>query len=258
MGQVFGRLGESPEDLGLYLDAAPRVLRAEFVAWAASHPVDDAGWASWMDQKLYNLCSIGCGVVTDDEKRRTRALVEDFRQWLGRQPAGYMTSEERNRLKEFLSSLASVPWLSHPGEPFPEAFVVANIAEGWDRWNPQMMALWQPESDWLGRIARAIIGDPAVEEVFAQAAGVVGPGVAVSLGRYFERHPVDSHFARKTAHRGLWSEVLETIKRDVAWAAIEVVLSRPRFFSFLMPYYTAGRWPCGWNGQYPDGQIVLL
>jgi hypothetical protein len=164
-----------------------------------------------------------------------------------------MTSDERKKLQEFVQSLAEMPWLSHTGEPCPDALVVSSIAEGWDDWNDQMMTVWRPRSAALEEIARTVMGEPGIDEVFADVAGVAGPGIEVALGRHFDRHPNSSD-----SDLGLWPDVLETMKRDIAWAAVEAVLGRPGFFSSILPYYRRGRWPCAWSGEYPEGRIVVL
>jgi hypothetical protein len=60
------------------------------------------------------------------------------------------------------------------------------------------------------------------------------------------------------ADRGLWPEWLDSVKRDLSWAAVEVLLGQPAFFNDPVRYYRAGRWPCAWEGANRSGRVVLL
>ena len=164
-----------------------------------------------------------------------------------------MMSDERERLREFLRPLPAVPWLSRAGDSFPDGVVVTSITEGWDDWNDEMMAVWRSRSEELESTALQAIGDQGIDEVFAEAANVTGPPIEMALRWYLDHRQTISD-----SDRGLWPDVLETMKRDVAWAAIENVLGRVGFFTSLMAYYRNGRWPCSWEGKYPEGRIVVL
>jgi hypothetical protein len=57
---------------------------------------------------------------------------------------------------------------------------------------------------------------------------------------------------------GLYQELLDAMTRDLCWAGVEAVLDRRGFFTDLVEYYRAGRWPCAWDGEFPEGRVVLL
>jgi len=61
--------------------------------------------------------------------------------------------------------------------------------------------------------------------------------------------PARIEWERKAAH---------SLKRDLAWAAIEQAIGEPAFFSRLRPWYDRGRWPIGWIGAYPSGHLRVL
>lgn len=50
----------------------------------------------------------------------------------------------------------------------------------------------------------------------------------------------------------------EALKRDLAWAACELLAGAPGFFTNLLPWYDRGRWPIGWDGEYPAGRLRVL
>lgn len=57
---------------------------------------------------------------------------------------------------------------------------------------------------------------------------------------------------------GLENEMLDMVKRDLAWAFIEKYLKKDGFFSALMSIYQNGYFPCAWDGEYPDGKAIVL
>lgn len=78
--QALDWLCESPDDLVRVLDTSPPAVIARFQMWADSHPIDDAGWAAWMNKELFCASPAGSLVVTNEQKQQTRALVEHLRQ----------------------------------------------------------------------------------------------------------------------------------------------------------------------------------
>lgn len=44
---------------------------------------------------------------------------------------------------------------------------------------------------------------------------------------------------------------------DVASAAVEIARSQPAFFTDLMKWYVRGHFPCGWEGEYPLGKLIV-
>jgi hypothetical protein len=57
-------------------------------------------------------------------------------------------------------------------------------------------------------------------------------------------------------------ELLDFPERTVRCALYEClvddVVPRVTFFRDLLPWFEQGYWPCGWQGEYPDGKVVLL
>lgn len=169
-----------------------------------------------------------------------------------------MTEKELKDLDSFLVSLSDISWLAHAGDPHPNWIVVADTVAGYDGWNTEMLSTWSPRTHRLEQQAIAAITNAAIDEIFAATSERIGPSVATALGDYFDRRPNINESTDCGADQGLWPEVLDSIKRDVAWAAIEHVLHDYDFFTDLLTYYRAGRWPCGWSGEYPEGKVVVL
>jgi hypothetical protein len=52
--------------------------------------------------------------------------------------------------------------------------------------------------------------------------------------------------------------VADVIAYDVAAAAVEIsIRSASTFFIDLMKWYPLGHFPCGWDGQYPVGKLIV-
>jgi hypothetical protein len=169
-----------------------------------------------------------------------------------------MTRDQEIELSAFRSGLAGVKWLSAAGAPFPGGVVVADVATAWDDWNAKTLATWSPRTYELERIARQAIGDAVIDEAFACIATSFNDEIRNALQAYFDRRPNVNKNTAANVDLGLWPELCEAIIRDVAWAAIEHLLGTSKFFTELLAYYRAGRWPCSWEGDYPDGVIVVL
>jgi hypothetical protein len=169
-----------------------------------------------------------------------------------------MEAEVVRRLEKFLESLDGVPWFSAAGRPSAEYHVAEDAVVAWDDWNAPMLAVWPPRSEALEELARNAIGDVAIEEIFKRVGERIGQPVHDGVRAYFARRPENTPNTECGADLGLRAEIVDTVVRDLAWAAVETVLERTGFFVSLIRVYREGRWPCSWEGQYPAGRFVVL
>jgi hypothetical protein len=50
----------------------------------------------------------------------------------------------------------------------------------------------------------------------------------------------------------------EAAAYDIACAASQLAAHSPNaFFVDLIDWYRAGHWPCGWDGTYPEGRLIV-
>ena len=166
--------------------------------------------------------------------------------------------EQERRVEAFLQSLNSVAWFANAGHPSTKYHVVADAVVAWDDWNVAMLAVWLARSERLEAIAVRAIGDPAIESIFARVDGVIEPSVRAGLQAYLARRPDDTENTECGADRGLWPDIVDFVLRDMSWAAVETALGEPEFFVSLVQVYRDGRWPCAWDGNYPQGRFVVL
>ena len=57
---------------------------------------------------------------------------------------------------------------------------------------------------------------------------------------------------------GLENEMLDMVKRDLAWAFTESQLGLDGFFGSVLKIYRNGYFPCSYDGEYPEGKFVVL
>ena len=92
-----------------------------------------------------------------------------------------------------------------------------------------MLAVWLPRSERLEAVAVRALGDPAIESILARVATAIEPSVRAGVRTYFGPE-----------------------------AGVETALGQPQFFVSLVQVHREGRWPCAWEGRYPEGRFVVL
>ncbi len=117
-----------------------------------------------------------------------------------------------------------------------------------------MLKLWAPQTRALEAIAVEELGEDGVDSIFDTVSRELDAPLCLAMETYFDTRSTD----KLNADRGLWPEWLDSMKRDLCWAAIESVLDRPGLFTNLLPYYRAGRWPCAWEDGDMSKRVVLL
>lgn len=152
----------------------------------------------------------------------------------------------------------NLPWFEQAGEPSEAYTVVPDAADGWIEWNDRMLEVWLPRSKKLEAEAQSILGDSVIDEIFLIVSQHIADALGKGMGDYFERRPEDSETTKCNADLSLWPEIMDSVKRDVAWAAVEVILGQPGFFNEVLDVLRKGRWPCAWDGNFPQGRFVVL
>ncbi len=57
---------------------------------------------------------------------------------------------------------------------------------------------------------------------------------------------------------GVSFEMLNMVKRDMAWACIEKLFHIDGFYTAIFKVYKEGYFPCSWTGAYPSGKFVVM
>lgn len=159
------------------------------------------------------------------------------------------------KIESFLKEIGDINWLIHAGEESGKYTVVLSFTEAWDEWNHKMLKVWGKESHSIEKFAIDSIGDDMIDLIFERVAQETGPKIAEGLVQFQDRL---KKMGLDCDTYGLDYEIIDFIKRDVAWACIECVIGKKGFFSRALKALSEGRWPCAWDGSHPLGRFVVM
>ncbi len=167
----------------------------------------------------------------------------------------------------FLAELENIPWFSRVGESSERdsdlirvdihfLLATSSVVSGGD--TDQYMHWGNCLAAAESKIDRLVFDHRRMDEDAAVRKAVQLPA-----------EPLDDFYWRLTQqfegyYRDTCSYVHELIEPPVLLirgAALETMLSdldpELRFFRDLMPFFKDGFWPCGWQGTFPDGKLIL-
>jgi glycine/D-amino acid oxidase-like deaminating enzyme len=190
--------------------------------------------------------------------------------------------EETGGLMIGLFEPVAAPWGM---KGIPESFKFDELAPDWDRMIPHLERAMEriPVAETAG-VPKFFCGPesftPDLEPLMGEApelknyyvaAGfnslgiLLGGGVGQVMAQWIVDGiaPIDISDSElgqyKDWHRSwIWPEIVDTVKRDISWSAIEAIIGEEGFFTEILATYRAGRWPCAWCGKCPEGQLVVL
>lgn len=160
-----------------------------------------------------------------------------------------------NKLESFLKEIKDINWLIHAGEDSDKYTVVLSFTKAWDEWNDKMLEIWDKETHDIETFAIDSIGDNMIDLIFERVAKETGTKIAKGLVKFQDRL---KNVGLDNDTYGLDYEIIDFIKRDVAWSCVEIVVDKRGFFSTVLEVLSEGRWPCAWDGSYPSGQFVVM
>ena len=159
----------------------------------------------------------------------------------------------------FIEELPRIPWCAALGEPTKFDELLARVSlEDVLALHPHPYQLW---GDLLvtheAPLDRLILssGRLGVDDALQASVRITGDSVDdffVNLAQAFPNYYKDSY---NYAH-----ELIDPPVRLVLYAAREILVSDladMHFFRDLMPWFKRGHWPVGWQGQWPDGKLIL-
>lgn len=150
---------------------------------------------------------------------------------------------------EYSDWLRAFPMLARIGQPGDPPEVVGPSA------GPAFLdsAFWSARTHEAEASALRHLSDPEIDGIIEEVAAVLDEDLLRfnPLVAYYGRFAPDGNPARIEWERG----AAHSVKRDLAWAAIEMATGEPGFFCGLLPWYERGHWPVGWAGKYPAGNV---
>lgn len=158
---------------------------------------------------------------------------------------------KRDVSEKFVEEMKSVKWFEHGGEDCEKYLTVRSVYDAYDNWNANYLSVWEPHTELLEKFAEEIIGSDAVDDIFETVSAALGDDIYRAWGEFRER-------AGLSEQNALDLEITDMVKRDLCWAAVEKAMNRPGFFTELLDVYRDGRFPCGWDGDYPEGRFAVM
>ena len=160
-----------------------------------------------------------------------------------------------SKVEEFINETQNIRYFANSGLKNDNYTVVFSFIEAWDGWNKKMINVWPKESKSLETNAIKLIGDNSIDYVFHKISEAIGANIEKGFCDFQERL---EEMGMDSEEYGLGFEIIDFIKRDMAWACIENVIDRKGFFTKILEVTSQGRWPCSWDGNYPDGRFVVM
>jgi hypothetical protein len=152
---------------------------------------------------------------------------------------------------DYFHWLRSFPLVSDIGRPSESEEIIAV------RDAPPCLdaAFWSKRTHELEDQAGRHLTDSEIDRIFDEVSSTIDENLRRfdPLVQYFANYFPDGDPRRIEDER----QIAHSVKRDLAWAAVEQAIERVGFFSQLLPWYDRGRWPCSWMGTYPSGHVLV-
>lgn len=158
---------------------------------------------------------------------------------------------KRSVSEKFIEEISPIKWFANGGVPCDKYLLVHSVYEAYDNWNSNYLSIWEPQTDLLEKLAEEIIGDDAIDDIFE----TVSMAMDKDIWNAWQEFRVRAGLEEQNA---LDEEITEMVKRDLCWATVERALDRTGFFTGLLEIYKDGYFPCGWDGEYPDGRAAVM
>ena len=153
-------------------------------------------------------------------------------------------------IEEFISELRSFPFFEHR-ESADHYTMIKSVFEADGVWTASMLRHWMKHIEPLESRAVEQIGDEQIDKVFVQISLDLGDLLWDKWSAFIEREGLENE-------TGLDNEMLDNVKRDLAWAYVEHLLETPGFFTSMLSVYHAGYLPCSWDEANEGGRLVVL
>ena len=170
-----------------------------------------------------------------------------------------MSGNNHDAVASFVEELSRIPWYSALGEPTDSDELLVRVSlDDVLALHPHPDQLW---GDLLvtheAPVDRLILssGRLGADDALQTSVRINGDSVSdffVSLDQAYPDYYKDSY---QYAY-----ELIDLPVRLVRYAAREILISDladMHFFRDLMPWFKRGHWPMGWQGQWPDGKLIL-
>lgn len=154
-------------------------------------------------------------------------------------------------IQDFMNHIKTMKWFSNCGNTSTEYTIEKSIFSAYDNWNRNMLEVWEPYINELEKTAQRVLSDEKIDEIFLKISDSIQNNLWAGYCEFIDRTKLEDE-------TGLESEIMDCVKRDISWACIELMVNEKGFFHKLLHVYEQGRWPCSWDGDYPNGRFVVM
>lgn len=158
---------------------------------------------------------------------------------------------KRSVSESFIEEVRPIKWFENSGTPSEKYLLVRSVYDAYDNWNAKYLSVWEPQIYFLEELAEKIIGDDAIDDIFENVSMALDSDIWREWQLFRER-------AGLKEENALDEEIADMAKRDLCWAAVEKALNITGFFTALLDIYRCGYFPCGWEGDYPNGRAAVV
>lgn len=158
---------------------------------------------------------------------------------------------KRSVSEKFVEYIREIKWFENSGTPTEKYLLVRSVYDAYDNWNANYLSVWEPPTCFLENLSREIIGDDAIDDIFETVSTALDKDIWIAWQSFRTRGGLEEENA-------LDEEITDMVKRDLCWAAVERALNKPGFFTALLDVYRNGYFPCGWEGDYPNGRAAVM
>lgn len=164
------------------------------------------------------------------------------------------TQQQQVVIDQFIGEIKNIQWFSKVGEPSEKYWVVDTIWEACDTYGHQMMEVWGRNTESIEQKTLAKLNDKQIDAVFEAISLAIGNEVYDALC------DLEDRIGQETGEdqSGIEDEILDFIKRDTAWACIELLIGEKGFFSRVYEINRTGHWACSWVDKFPKGNFIIM
>lgn len=233
---------EVAEEIGIKLDT----LRLVGTYWFAKKEMQMIGFIAHTKKTEFSL--------SDEVDSAEWVSVENAINLVHSKGCAYELLSEylkRGVSERFIEEITPIKWFKNSGNPCDKYLLVSSVYDAYDNWNAKYLSVWEPQIYFLEELAEKIIGNDAIDDIFE----TVSLALDGDIWREWQLFRERAGFNEENA---LDEEITDMVKRDLCWAAVEKALNITDFFTGLLDIYRSGYFPCGWEGDYPNGRAAVM
>lgn len=163
-------------------------------------------------------------------------------------------TSQQTVIDQFISQIKTIEWFKHTGNPSEKYWVVDTVWEACDTHGQQTRNVWGTNSETIEKRALKKLSDRQIDWIFEQVSLAIGNQLYEALC------DMEDRIGQETGEdqSGIEEEILDFIKRDTAWACVELLINDCGFFTRIYEINRSGRWACSWVGKYPQGNFIIM